>query len=50
MLTPETLSKLVEPKPGHITSRLPTLFARKNAALIAGLKATPKKETQNAGR
>ena len=39
-LTQETLSKLVEPKPGHITSRLPTLFAKTNAALIAGLKAT----------
>lgn len=39
MLTQETLSKLAEPKPGHITSRLPGKFARTNAALIAGLKA-----------
>lgn len=40
MLTQETLSKLVEPKPGHHTTRLPTKHAKTNAALIAELKAS----------
>jgi len=39
-LTQETLSKLVEPKPGHHTTRLPTKHAKTNAALIAGLKTS----------
>jgi hypothetical protein len=29
------LTKLATPKPGHMTSRLPTKFAHTNAALIA---------------
>lgn len=36
-LNTQVLQKLVTPKPGPMTSRLPNLHARKNAALIAGL-------------
>ncbi len=32
-----TLKRITEPRPGPITSRLPNLFARKNAALIASI-------------
>lgn len=38
-LTTETLEKLVTPKPGRHTTRLPTKSARTNAALIAAVKA-----------
>jgi len=31
----QTLKLITEPRRGPITSRLPNLFARKNAALIA---------------
>lgn len=41
-LSQDMLEKLATPKPlAHMTSRLPNLFARKNAALIASLKKTP---------
>lgn len=38
-LTNETLAKLVTPKPGPMTSRLPGKLARTNASLIASVKA-----------
>lgn len=42
MIPEPMLQKLVTPQPlTHMTSRLPNLFARKNAALIASLKKTP---------
>lgn len=38
-LSQSMLEKLATPKPlTHMTTRLPNLFARKNAALIASLK------------
>jgi hypothetical protein len=37
------LEKLATPQPStHMTSRLPNLFARKNAALIASLQPSEK--------
>lgn len=40
-LNDQMLQKLVTPKPGaHMTTRLPSLCARKNAALIASMKKT----------
>lgn len=36
-LTTDALAKLATPKPGKLTSRLPSKFARTNAALIAGV-------------
>lgn len=36
----EKFGKLTESKPGPMTSRLPSLFARKNAALIAAVANT----------
>lgn len=42
-LNTQTLQKLVTPKPlAHMTTRLPTRFAKTNAALIAGLSPSPR--------
>lgn len=42
MIPEPMLQKLVTPQTtAHMTTRLPNLFARKNAALIASLKKTP---------
>lgn len=38
-LTDALLTKLVTPKPGPHTTKLPRKSARTNAALIAGIKA-----------
>lgn len=40
--TDTLLERLATPKPGPLTSRLPGLFARKTAALIAEMKAKAK--------
>lgn len=37
MLSEQTKIQLVTPKPGRMTTHLPTKFAKTNAALIAGL-------------
>ena len=38
-LTNDMLEKLATPKPGYMTTRLPTKSAKTNASLIASLKA-----------
>lgn len=44
MIPEPMLLKLATPQPlTHMTSRLPSLFARKNAQLIAFLKSTSAK-------
>lgn len=37
-LSEQMLQKLVTPKPGYMTTRLPTKSAKTNASLIASLK------------
>lgn len=39
MISETMLEKLATPKPGRMTTRLPTRFAKTNAALIASVKA-----------
>lgn len=41
-LTLSMLEKLATPKPGYMTTRLPTKSAKTNAALIAGLSPSPR--------
>lgn len=43
-LTTEHLTQLTTPKPGPMTSRLPTKFAKTNAALAAAVVKSPTRE------
>ncbi len=44
MLSEQMLKILVTPKPGYMTTRLPTKSAKTNAALVAAIKRRMQKQ------